>query len=718
MFKINDRIKEKTYSVGSGNLDFSGPTPAYSAFSSVYNSGDTFFYCITNDVDYEIGMGRYSPNRLERTQVFKSSKPSNAIVNWPVGLKEVYVTYPAENSVYQVNNIDSQNAPLSKNFTYWSSANSVSDVEGLSFDSGRVVSSLEFSFSNVIRFSGYALTQNSPFQKDELITSTLIDEVIYQSGEVNQYKGFKKQRSGTVLAGPLDNCGSGTCPSGYPMFRPLSEEDIPVLDAENISYTPANPGNWSSVPTNVEVALDLLALGGSGSGPTSINWTNITNKPLTFNPTLPIPATGITGLGALLTLGETSTTAYRGDRGKIAYDHSQTSGNPHNLVKADIGLSNVDNTTDLNKPISTLTQTALNGKSNVGHTHTFSEVSGSIPAHTHTFSDITGNIPISKFNAGSGASITSVWRGDGTWAEFDFNPTLNNLGYGMIVGRENTTSPGTGSLSNVAIIGRNNAFTRDGSVTSSCSNIFGSGNQHILASTSYSSGKNTLVGNNNYSYGNNQIFGSDNSVTGVGNTSIGQNVSISADAGIPYANSNTVVGNSITHVGQGCSIFGNSINANTSLGTYGSLLTGQYNLQAVIFGQNCTLSAEEIAPTGSPFGLSFFGEPSVLIGHGINHQYSSIIEIGNMTDVTEKAVIRIGYGGWKQVSSQWNRTKPFAMFPISDLGTILSSSNIHSSVPTENIPSGMMTFRRSGASIFIDINISGTTKTLSLGTAT
>jgi len=32
------------------------------------------------------------------------------------------------------------------------------------------------------------------------------------------------------------------------------------------------------------------------------------------------------------------------------------------LTKSDVGLSNVDNTSDLNKPISTLTQTALNGK--------------------------------------------------------------------------------------------------------------------------------------------------------------------------------------------------------------------------------------------------------------------------------------------------------------------------------------------------------------------
>lgn len=40
-------------------------------------------------------------------------------------------------------------------------------------------------------------------------------------------------------------------------------------------------------------------------------------------------------------LGETSDTAYRGDRGKIAYDHANTSGNPHGTTKTDLGLGNV-----------------------------------------------------------------------------------------------------------------------------------------------------------------------------------------------------------------------------------------------------------------------------------------------------------------------------------------------------------------------------------------
>lgn len=57
--------------------------------------------------------------------------------------------------------------------------------------------------------------------------------------------------------------------------------------------------------------------------------------------------------GSDLALGETSSTAYRGDRGKTAYDHSQlTSGNPHNVTKSDVGLGSVVNTGDSATPVS------------------------------------------------------------------------------------------------------------------------------------------------------------------------------------------------------------------------------------------------------------------------------------------------------------------------------------------------------------------------------
>jgi hypothetical protein len=45
-------------------------------------------------------------------------------------------------------------------------------------------------------------------------------------------------------------------------------------------------------------------------------------------------------------------------------NHITNTSNPHSTTKAQVGLGNVDNTSDLNKPISTATQTALNGKEN------------------------------------------------------------------------------------------------------------------------------------------------------------------------------------------------------------------------------------------------------------------------------------------------------------------------------------------------------------------
>lgn len=48
------------------------------------------------------------------------------------------------------------------------------------------------------------------------------------------------------------------------------------------------------------------------------------------------------------------------------------------LTKTDVGLANVDNTADLDKPVSTAQQTALDGKSNVGHTHDASAVAAGV----------------------------------------------------------------------------------------------------------------------------------------------------------------------------------------------------------------------------------------------------------------------------------------------------------------------------------------------------
>ena len=52
-------------------------------------------------------------------------------------------------------------------------------------------------------------------------------------------------------------------------------------------------------------------------------------------------------ISASLALGETPSTAYRGDLGKIAYNHSQATGNPHGTTAADVGAAKAPSKVDI-----------------------------------------------------------------------------------------------------------------------------------------------------------------------------------------------------------------------------------------------------------------------------------------------------------------------------------------------------------------------------------
>lgn len=73
------------------------------------------------------------------------------------------------------------------------------------------------------------------------------------------------------------------------------------------------------------------------------------------------------------------------------------------LTKWDVWLWNVDNTSDLNKPISTATQTALNGKANTSHTHVSTDVTD--------FDSATRAQVEAELVAWSNITITPSWSG-------------------------------------------------------------------------------------------------------------------------------------------------------------------------------------------------------------------------------------------------------------------------------------------------------------------
>lgn len=81
------------------------------------------------------------------------------------------------------------------------------------------------------------------------------------------------------------------------------------------------------------------------------------------------------------------------------------------LTKSDVGLGSVDNTSDLNKPISTATQSALDGKAAASHTHPQSDI-------TNLTTDLAGKVPTSRtVNSkalSSDITLTQDDIGDGT----------------------------------------------------------------------------------------------------------------------------------------------------------------------------------------------------------------------------------------------------------------------------------------------------------------
>ena len=101
-FIVADRVKETTNSTGTGAYALGGAAAGFQAFSAVTSNTDTVYYAISDNVDFEVGVGTYatSGNSITRTTILSSSN-SNSAVNWGIGTKDIFLTYPAEKAVVE-----------------------------------------------------------------------------------------------------------------------------------------------------------------------------------------------------------------------------------------------------------------------------------------------------------------------------------------------------------------------------------------------------------------------------------------------------------------------------------------------------------------------------------------------------------------------------------------------------------------------------------------
>jgi hypothetical protein len=100
---LKDRVKESTITTGTGTLTLLGAVTGYQAFSAI-GDGNTCYYAISSagEDEWEVGIGTYtaSGTTLSRDTILSSSA-AGAAVDFPAGVKDVFVTYPSEKAVFE-----------------------------------------------------------------------------------------------------------------------------------------------------------------------------------------------------------------------------------------------------------------------------------------------------------------------------------------------------------------------------------------------------------------------------------------------------------------------------------------------------------------------------------------------------------------------------------------------------------------------------------------
>ncbi len=120
-------------------------------------------------------------------------------------------------------------------------------------------------------------------------------------------------------------------------------------------------------------------------------------------------------IGSDLALGTTSSTAFRGDLGQTAYEHSQTTGNPHGMSAADIGLGNVpDVSTNDQTPTYTAAEALTELSSGEKISTAFGKIACAIKSFISHIADKVSHITADErtaWNAKADGSHTHMYAG-------------------------------------------------------------------------------------------------------------------------------------------------------------------------------------------------------------------------------------------------------------------------------------------------------------------
>lgn len=199
-------------------------------------------------------------------------------------------------------------------------------------------------------------------------TQAALDEItskVEDSTNLSAHTGNKNNPHEVTKA----QVGLGNVDNTSDLNKPISTATQTALDKK------VDKVSGKALSTNDYTTAEKQKLAGIEAGATKYSHP-------TGDGNLHIPATGTTNSGKVLKAGATAGSAAWGT-----------------LSKSDVGLGNVDNTADADKPISTATQTALNAKQNTITGAATTITGNNLTASRALVSDSSGKVAISDITA-------------------------------------------------------------------------------------------------------------------------------------------------------------------------------------------------------------------------------------------------------------------------------------------------------------------------------
>lgn len=280
---VKDRVKETTATTGTGTLTLGGAVTGFQSFSSALSNADTTYYAIfeSSTGAFEIGLGTFtlSGTTLSRDTILESSNAGSAI-NLTAGAADVFITYPAEKSVY-----------LDASGDVTSAAGQI-DISNFNNDSGYTtntgtVTSVAASAGTGISISGSPITTTGTLT----ITNTAPDQTV-------------------VLTAGTGISTSGTYPN-FTITNTAPDQTVVLTAGANVTvtgtypnFTIASSDQFTGTVTSVSGTGTVNGITLTGTVTSSGNLTlggTLSNVSLTTQVTGTLPAanggTGITSLG-------------------------------------------------------------------------------------------------------------------------------------------------------------------------------------------------------------------------------------------------------------------------------------------------------------------------------------------------------------------------------------------------------------------------------------